>query len=73
MDTNNLGVYLGTDVWREMLNFTNNAVVMVFASEHYDEKDYIRDYEEFHRYLEEKKTAKIKRHIEQNNKEELKN
>ena len=34
-------------VWREMKDFSKDAVLLVFASEHYDEKDYIRDYETF--------------------------
>jgi len=34
-------------VWREMRNFSKDAVLMVLASEHYDEKDYIRKYEDF--------------------------
>lgn len=36
--------------WREMSNFSFDALMMVFASEFYDENDYIRDwdsYEEF--------------------------
>ena len=31
-------------VWREMYDFSEDAVLLVLASEHYDEKDYIRDY-----------------------------
>ena len=34
-------------VWREMKDFSKDAVLMVLASEHYDEADYIRDYSEF--------------------------
>lgn len=34
-------------VWREMENFSDDAVLMVLASEIYDEDDYIRDYNEF--------------------------
>lgn len=34
-------------VWREMHDFSADCVLMVFASEHYDEKDYIRDYGDF--------------------------
>jgi len=34
-------------VWRNMKDFSKDAVLMVLASEHYDESDYIRDYEEF--------------------------
>ena len=41
------GLYLSNMVWRELDNFTSGAVCMVLASEHYDENDYYRDYEEF--------------------------
>ena len=34
-------------VWREMFDFSANCVLLVLASEHYDEKDYIRDYNQF--------------------------
>lgn len=36
-------------IWREMKNFSQDAVLVVLASEEYDESDYIRDYEEFKR------------------------
>ena len=35
---------------REMYDFSNDAVLMVLASELYDENDYIRDYSEFIKY-----------------------
>lgn len=41
------GLYIGPDMWREMYDFSEDAVLMVFASEYYDENDYIRDYQEF--------------------------
>ena len=34
-------------IWREFTNFSKDCVVMVLASQHYDEDDYIRDYNEF--------------------------
>ncbi|WP_010676903.1 sugar 3,4-ketoisomerase [Bacillus timonensis] len=41
------GLYVDKMIWHEMHNFTNDCILMVLASEHYDEQDYIRDYEEF--------------------------
>lgn len=41
------GLYIPNNIWREMYDFENDAVLMVFASEVYDENDYIRDYETF--------------------------
>ena len=35
---------IGPMVWREMYDFSKDAVLLVLASEHYDEADYIRDY-----------------------------
>jgi hypothetical protein len=34
-------------MWRDLGNFSSGAVCMVLASEHYDEADYIRDYQQF--------------------------
>jgi len=48
-----MGYFLPAGYWRDLKNFTNNAVCLVLASEHYDEKDYIHSFEE---YLEWKKS-----------------
>lgn len=41
------GLYVSNSMWREMSEFSEGAVLMVFASKYYDESDYIRDYNEF--------------------------
>lgn len=41
------GLYIPNNMWREMYDFSPDAVLMVFASEIYDEKDYIRNYDDF--------------------------
>ena len=41
------GLYIAHNMWREMYDFSPDAVLMVLASEYYDESDYIRDYDEF--------------------------
>ena len=41
------GLLIEGYVWREMKEFSKDAVLMVLASEHYDPSDYIRDYGEF--------------------------
>lgn len=41
------GLLIGNMVWREMHDFTSDCVLLVLASEHYDEADYIRNYEDF--------------------------
>lgn len=47
------GLYVGPGMWREMYNFSPGAVLLVLASEYYDEDDYIRDYDMFKSYLKE--------------------
>lgn len=39
------GLYIGPMVWREMHDFSEDAVLLVLASENYDESDYIRNYD----------------------------
>lgn len=41
------GLYVSNNMWREMYDFSKDAVLLVLASELYDESDYIRNYEEF--------------------------
>jgi len=41
------GLYIGHMVWREMFDFSPGAVLLVLASEHYTEADYIRNYEQY--------------------------
>lgn len=51
LDTPYEGLYVSNDMWREMYDFSSDAVLMVLASELYDESDYIRDYDEFLKYV----------------------
>lgn len=41
------GLYIGHNVWREIFDFSPDAVLLVLASELYNEDDYIRDYGQF--------------------------
>lgn len=43
----NFGLYVTPGIWRDLVNFSSGAVLLVLASMHYDEADYIRDYEDF--------------------------
>ena len=47
LDSPTKGLLIGDLVWREMHDFTSDCVLLVLASEHYDETDYIRSYEDF--------------------------
>jgi hypothetical protein len=40
-------LYVKPGIWRDLDDFSSGSVCMVLASEKYDEKDYIRDYDEF--------------------------
>ena len=41
------GLYIANDMWREMYDFSSDAVLLVLASDFYKEEDYIRDYDVF--------------------------
>ncbi len=50
------GLYIPPNMWREMYDFSPDAVLVVLASEIYNEDDYVRDYEKFVRQSKEKTT-----------------
>ena len=41
------GIYLPRMVWKDMYDFSEDSVLLVLASEHYDPQEYIRDYDRF--------------------------
>ena len=41
------GVILGPELWHEMTAFSKDCVILVFASDYYEENDYVRTYDEF--------------------------
>lgn len=42
-----MGLYLPTMLWKDMYDFSEDSVLLVLASEHYDGTEYIRDYEAY--------------------------
>ncbi len=58
LDKPNVGLYISNDMWREMYDFSEGAVLLVLASEYYDEADYIRNYDDFIKLVREKEIAK---------------
>lgn len=42
-----MGIFIGKNIWREMKNFSYGAKLLVLASDFYNENEYIRDYNEF--------------------------
>lgn len=47
IDKPNQGLVIDPMIWHEMHNFSDDCVLLVLASEYYDESDYIRDYNDF--------------------------
>ena len=47
LDRPRMGLYLKTMVWKDMYDFSEDSVLLVLASEHYDAEEYIRDYDEY--------------------------
>jgi dTDP-4-dehydrorhamnose 3,5-epimerase-like enzyme len=47
LNSQNVGLLIVPMVWREIINFTENAICLVLASDIYKEEDYYRDFDEF--------------------------
>jgi len=54
LDRPGKAIFIEPGVWREITNFSRNATLMVLASDLYDEDDYIRNYEDYLKYIGEK-------------------
>ena len=52
------GLLINTGVWRTLEDFSSGAVCLALASELFDENDYIREYDDFIRYVEDKDKGK---------------
>ena len=53
LDKPRMGLYLAPMVWKDMYDFSPDSVLLVLASTHFDESEYIRDYEEYKREINE--------------------
>lgn len=42
-----MGLYIPTMVWKDMYDFSEDSILLVLASTHYNGKEYIRDYDEY--------------------------
>jgi len=51
IDSPSKGILIEQPLWREMFNFSEDCVLIVLASEHYEPDDYIWDYREFREFL----------------------
>jgi len=45
------GVVIRNRIWHNMKKFSKNTIILVIASDYYDEEDYIRDYKKFRKYI----------------------
>ena len=50
------GIYLPQMVWKDMYDFSEDSVLLVLSSEHYDPEEYIRDYNKFVEIVTKKKS-----------------
>lgn len=51
LDKPHEGIYISGSTWRELYDFSDDAVIMVLASDYYCESDYIRNYDEFKKWV----------------------
>lgn len=54
LDKPMMGVYLPKMVWKEMYDFSEDSVLLVLASTHYDGSEYIRNYDDYLKIMENK-------------------
>ena len=48
-------VYIPKMIWKEMYDFSEDSVLLVLSNTHYDGKEYIRDFEEYKKIMNENK------------------
>ncbi len=51
LESPNKGLLLSGLIWREMYDFSQDCVLIVLADAHYDEDDYIKNYDDFLREI----------------------
>jgi dTDP-4-dehydrorhamnose 3,5-epimerase-like enzyme len=51
IDNPNQGIFIGKELWHTMFEFSKDCIILVFASDYYNESDYIRDYDAFKKYI----------------------
>lgn len=51
LNSSSKGVCIEPNIWHYMRNFSSDCVLLVFADQHYDEGDYIRNYDEFKEWV----------------------
>lgn len=51
-----MGLYIPKMIWKDMYDFSSDSVLLVLASTHYSDEEYIRDYDEYLRLMKESET-----------------
>ena len=51
LDKAHSGIYIPRMVWKDMYDFSKDSILLVLASELYDNSEYIRDYDEYKRIM----------------------
>ena len=51
LDRPHIGIYLPKVIWKDMYDFSEDSVLLCLSSEHYDNAEYIRDYDEYIRVI----------------------
>lgn len=59
LDKPNQGLFLDVVMWHKMADFQENTILLVLASENFDETDYIRNYPEFIDYLDKNRRTQV--------------
>lgn len=49
LDNKDEGIYIPRMIWKEMFDFSDDAILIVFSNKHYKEEEYIRDFHEYRR------------------------
>lgn len=55
LDKPMMGVYIPKMIWKDMYDFSEGSILLVLASTHYDAQEYIRNYDEYLKIMEESK------------------
>lgn len=51
LDSNNIGIEVQPGVWGEQEYLEDNTTLIVLSDQHYDEGDYLRDYNDFKEFI----------------------
>jgi mannose-6-phosphate isomerase-like protein (cupin superfamily) len=47
----NMGLHIPAGIWASEINFSSGSICLVLASHEYNETDYIREYDEYKKYI----------------------